>query len=145
VHHVIELLPQHVIARNEAISAFTGVRYWFVSIVCHLSLQPLPLRPSFCLDTKRNKKIKREKTFHATGHTPGPVFLRAFALFSCNPISALPSCRTCFGISQTGIVMHSPSTISEMPKQVRHDGVSECSSRQQISFGRKSGGQQSDS
>jgi len=47
----------------------------------YLSLQPLPLWLSFCLDTKRNKKIKQEKTFCSQGHTPGPVFLRAFAHF----------------------------------------------------------------
>jgi len=50
------------------------------SLYC-LSLQPLPLWLSFCLDTKRNKKIKQEKTFCPQGHTPGPVFLQAFTLF----------------------------------------------------------------
>jgi hypothetical protein len=29
---------------------------------------------------KVTKKIKQEKTFCAQGHTPGPVFLQAFAL-----------------------------------------------------------------
>jgi hypothetical protein len=29
----------------------------------------------FCLDTKRTKKIKTEKSFRATGHTPWPAFL----------------------------------------------------------------------
>ena len=58
------------------------------SLYC-LSLQPLPLWLSFCLDTKRNKKIKQEKTFCPQGHTPGPVFLQAFARFYTYSIEKL--------------------------------------------------------
>jgi hypothetical protein len=51
-------------------------------VVRYLSLQPLiaAVATSFLLIEKK-QKIKQEKTFRPQGHTPGPVFLQAFARF----------------------------------------------------------------